>query len=60
MGLESYDLEHIIADALLDEEGELPIHRDLQGMDLARLYPFLNFPNRRETTRKLRDCLPDL
>lgn len=35
MGLESYDLEHIIADALLDEEGELPIHRDLHGMDLV-------------------------
>lgn len=35
MGLESYDLEHIIADALLDEEGELPIHRNLHGMDLV-------------------------
>jgi chromosome partitioning protein len=34
MGLESYDLEHIIADALLDEERELPIHHDLHGMDL--------------------------
>jgi chromosome partitioning protein len=35
MGLESYDLEHIIADVLLDEEGELPIHHDLHGMDLV-------------------------
>jgi chromosome partitioning protein len=35
MGLESYDLEHIIADVLLDEEGELPIHRHLHGMDLV-------------------------
>ena len=35
MGLESYDLEHIIADALLDEEGELPIHHNLHGMDLV-------------------------
>jgi chromosome partitioning protein len=35
MGLESYDLEQIIADALLDEEGKLPIHRALYGMDLV-------------------------
>lgn len=33
MGLESYDLERIIADVLLDEDCELPIHQNIHGMD---------------------------
>ena len=37
MGLESYDLEHIIADVLLDEDLllEPAIHHNLHGMDLV-------------------------
>jgi chromosome partitioning protein len=35
MGLESHELESIIADRLLDEDAPLPIHRGLHGMDLV-------------------------
>jgi chromosome partitioning protein len=35
MGLESYDLEHTIAESLLDEDISLVIHSNLHSMDLA-------------------------
>jgi chromosome partitioning protein len=35
MGLESHELENIIADCLLDEDAPLPIHKGLHGMDLV-------------------------
>jgi len=34
MGLEPHELEHIVGDAILNEETPLPIHHDLHGMDL--------------------------